>query len=472
MFLFMGCKNDDDDNNNNNDPNLTVADYTNYTIKAWGTNQADDFAGAVSDGAGNIIFAGASEPDGYAGNIFLVKTNFSTGNVAWTKVFDAGDQDRFPSPAENGQSQGGGGSRCLDIDGSGNLYIAGSSKQGFNEAFVVKIDANGSVVWEKFWEADASGLARGSAKAYAIDEKDGKVYVTGATGGGDATEEAKIFLLVLNSETGEIDESTLLGIDPSAGYNDRGYVVRVSDDNSIYLAGWQGQGNSGFLMKFSSDLTFLWYEKINLGVGARITDLDFDSSGNIYLAADLRGVSTYLGILKMDTDGNLIWGKQYQGESNDRNNISCLRVIDGSLYAGGRGSFANYDTGLFGDACLLKMDLSGNLQKVYNYYTGPKSEDVCGERVEAIFKYNGKLYLAGEAWPEYTTIKGSWYMPVGNITDLLPSVTKTTTMTIDTANGVFATRNFSVSSISQNLFDPADGTKGSADILIHEITEE
>lgn len=452
--------------------NYTLANFTTHWKKAWGTSYADDFAGAVIDNAGFLYFTGASQPDGYLGDIFLTKINLSNQSKVWSISLDAGYQDWFPSPSENGHSNGGGGSRCIAIDNNGDVYIAGSSKQGFNEVFVVKVNSSGSIVWQKFWKGANNSLSNASAKAYALDVSNGKVMVTGSTGAGTSTEESHAFLLVLNSNDGTVNAETKLGIDFSPSYNDRGYTLKSTDGNTVYLAGWEGQNNSGFVAKiFLDGSSSNWYKRVNLGVGARFTDIDIDASGNLYLAADYRGVSTFIGVMKMDANGNIIWSNKFQGASNDRNNISCVRIINNLLYVGGRGSFEGYDTGQFGDGCLLRYDLNGNLQKQYNFFTAELTDNSCGERIEGILPYNNGLVLIGETWPEYSGIDGRWYIPAGTSSSNTPSINTISNPTIVSGTGHVTTNSMSLNTLNQQVYNPSSGSQGSADILITHISQ-
>ena len=472
-FSCSQCKTEEPEPENPEQPNQwQAADVTVNWSKAWGTGFSDDFSGGIVDSHGNMFFVGASEPDGYAADIFVVKVNLSSQSVEWAKKLDSGERDYQPSPSENGHSNGGGGSRCIALDSDGGVIIAGTTLQGFNEVFVIKLSTSGSIVWQRFWKADLSGLAHGAAKAYAMDVSNGKVFVTGATGGGDSNEEAKVFMLVLNSNDGSIDPSTAVGIDASAGYNDRGYSIKCSGNGDVYIAGWEGKDNSGFLMKYSANGTQLeWYERINAGVASRITDIDLDINGNIYLACDLRGVSTFLGVIKLNSNGDLIWSQKFQGEANDRNNISSIRVIGDTLYVGGRGSFTNYDLSQFGDGFLMKMDFNGQLIKKYNYFTGSGANDRCGERIECILPYGNGIVIAGETWPEYSTIAGNWYIPQATSFPLQLSFSKPSDVIYSQGDGVTVSRTMNISSISQNLFSPSEGSRGSADVFIHYIKQ-
>ncbi len=464
VFGLFSCK------KNKENSKYEKADFTTNWKKAWGTSVAEDFAGAVIDPTGSLYFTGSSQPDGYLADIFLTKVNLNTQSVIWSILLDAGDRDFFPSPSENGHSQGGGGAKCIAIDANNDVYIAGASKNGFNETFIMKINGSGTVVWQRFWKAADNSLANSSTKAYALDVKGNKVFVTGSTGAGIGTEEAMPFLLVLNTNDGTIvDNATRLGFDISTGYNDRGYTIKSFDGNIVYVAGWEGANNSGFVTKFTaSGETHEWTKRYNLGIASRFTDIDFDAAGNVYLGVDYRGVSTFIGVVKLNANGDVMWSKKYQGVSNDRNNISCVKVISNSLYVGGKGSFEDFDESQFGDACLLKFDLNGNLLKEYNFFTGEISDEKCGERIESIIPYNGNIYLLGETWPEYSAIDGHWYIPKGNVTNTTPTVTFVTPSFV-TGNGFFSSSVMNQTSLNHNLFDLSAGGKGSADVVLFSI---
>lgn len=464
---LFSCKKDEpsDEEETPTEDGRTPANLNVTLEKAWGTSIEDDFSGAVLDPSNNIIFAGSTLPDGYQGNIIAVKTDGNT--ISWAKSFDSGDQDKQPSPSENGHSQGGGFSRTIDVDASGNTYYTGASKDGFFEAFIMKLDPNGAVLWQTFWEVDNTGLATGEAQAYALDESNGKVFVTGAGSG-------TVFLLVIDGASGSILSETSQAIDPSPTYNDRGYVVRSENGTDVYIAGWEGANNSGLLMKFSnSGATFDWMNKINIGYGNRFVDLDFDASGNLYLAADIRGVSTALGVVKCNASGVVQWSKKFYGINNDRNNISCVRVINGLLYVGGRGSFDNYDTGQFGDGLILKLTLSGGLQKVYNFYDYDNPDDEVGERFETILYDGIDFIVLGETWPKYSNIVGGWYIPEETTWENISGVTEsiTTSITINTGDGVTSGNSFTESSLTDQIYTPNGDSKGSSDVRMFKIND-
>lgn len=447
-----------------------LADINIKSEIAWGTPETDDFAGSVVDNDGNMYFVSSANGLTYTNKINITKIALANDSLIWSKTISSSYSNFFPSPSENGTAAGGGGSRCISLDDSGNIYIAGTCTFGYNQVFVIKLNPYGNVMWQRNWEADDSGAAHGSARAYAMDVNNNRVYVTGSTGAGVSGENAMVFLLMLDVWSGDILDNTTLGIDPSETYNDRGYTVKATDEGLVYVGGWEGANNSGLLIRFSANGdNFDWCKRISLGSGNRITDIDVDNNGDLYLACDFRGVSTYMGILKLNSEAAYIWGKKYQGLSNDRNNISCLRIINSQLYVGGRGSFEKYDLSQFGDGCLLRFDLSGNLQAQYNYFTGEEKGQNCGERIESINYYNGNIILAGESWPEYNQIAGHWYIPEGNLSDFTPNITAVTQFNRICGMGYSTTDVYNVVGNEHILFNLSEGNKGSSDIVIFSV---
>ena len=470
--MLFGC----DDENNIFDPEPTneeqiPADFTLNWQKNFGTVETDDFAGMVSDGAGNVYIAGAINPDGFNSDVFLAKINLSSASIAWAKKYDMGGREYFPSSSENGQSQGGGGSRCLAIDASNNLYISGTSYQSVNQVFVLKIDANGSMLWDTHWKPSNTGTTKDAAKAYALDVSGNHVFVTGSTGAGLGTEEAMIFLLNLSATDGSLDTNTIVGIDVSNSYSDRGYTLKSINGSAVYLAGWEGESNSSLIMKFNNASDLVWTKKIANGTGARFSDIEIDNSENLYLATDIRGVSTYLGLMKLDSAGNLQWAKKYQGESNDRNNISCIRIIDNTLYVGGKSSYGLYDDSQWSDGVFLKFDLNGNLTAQYNYFTGDIAGQRAGERIEGIIEYGNTIILAGETWGESSKIDGSWFIPKGNLNSFSPTITNKANVPIYTGDGISFTQTVTATNMSVTLKDMSQGSNGSADIAVFSINK-
>ncbi|MBK6834776.1 MAG: hypothetical protein IPG89_11055 [Bacteroidetes bacterium] len=53
----------------------------------------------------------------------------------------------------------------------------------------------------------------------------------------------------------------------------------------------------------------VWSKRIDIGYAARFTDIDIDANENLYLAVNHRGVSSFVGVVKTDSSGTVLWSK-------------------------------------------------------------------------------------------------------------------------------------------------------------------
>ncbi len=457
-------------------PNSTPALSTMQEnwAKLFGGEQDDDLGGMVADNNGNLFVASSYYNSSWS-DIVLAKFNSTTGEVIWSKKIDGGFEDAFLAPGENGITAGGASSRCIATDGT-DIYITAATKDAvsaFYSVYVAKISGyDGSAIWQKTWNHEDVATAQAEAYPYALDIESGNVYVTGSSPGG-------VFLLVMDAANGNIKTETKRNIDASDGYEDKGYAVKATSSGTVYIAGWEGKNNKGILYRFNnSGADFAWYERIALDYGSRINDLDFDTNGNIYLSCDVHGVSTYLEVLKLDADGNYIWGKKFN-QTDDRNNTSCVRVIDDSLYVGGRVEYTHKDSSYdpeYGDGVILKMDLNGNLVSNHYFFTG-KNTYAAADWVKSFVQINNKLFVAGTIYPKEETYSGTWLKGYGNAEDVLwggPEITKHTSLTIDDNDGNELSRTLTVSDYSRYVNeDVASGTHtfGNAQIHVFSLNE-
>ena len=166
------------------DPVLTYSTYL-------GGSREERVGGVAFDAQGNMYVAGETgAPD------FPVSSPANShGRENWdtfvVKLNPAGDQFLYATYI------GGSGYEApkgLAVDGAGNAYVAGqtysydfpaingiqSSGRGISDGFVVKLDANGSVVYSTY----LGGNAEDGASGIAVDAL-GRAYVTGSTISGD-----------------------------------------------------------------------------------------------------------------------------------------------------------------------------------------------------------------------------------------------------------------------------------------------
>jgi hypothetical protein len=421
------------------DPTLTF-DPTLTWNTFLGGNNSDTFGSALAvDGSGNVYVAGTcsfatwgSPVHAFSGgdDAFAAKLD-SSGNLIWSTFLGSGGEDHGEAVAVDGSGHvyvagisraswgspvrahsGGynafaakldssgnliwntflsGGGDAVAVDGSGNVYVAGSS--------VAKLDSNGNPIWNTF-------LGGGSGSAVAVDGS-GNVYVGGyssatwgspvrAYSGGDDAFAAKL------DSSGNLTWNTFLGSSKDDA-DQNGLGLAVDWSGNVYVAGgsgatwgspvraFRGGQDQAFAAKLDSSGNLTWNtflggsEITNLGLddsGGRGPVLAVDGSGNVYVAGTSFAtwgspVRTFSGFsdpfaARLDSSGNLTWNSFLVGESGS------AVAVDGSgnVYVAGTSGI-----GIFvSDAFVAKLSdptptPGGNHPPVINSLSGELSGD-------------------------------------------------------------------------------------------------
>lgn len=331
--------------------------------KSFGASVSDDKGSCiVVDASGNVYttghFSNTVDFDPGAGtynlsasgtsgksDIFVQKLDAS-GNFIWAKRFGASDHDKANSIA---------------VDASGNVYVTGffvytvdfdpgtgtynlTSEFGFNDIFILKLDASGSFVWAKRFGESSSVSDEG--RSIAVDAS-GNVYTMG-------------------NFAGTID------FDPGTG------VFNLSSPG----------GSNIFLQKMDASGNFLWAKSFSVGTTYPVgTPFSVDASQNVYMTGEFYGTvdidpstNTYnitsLGesdifVLKLDASGGFLWANAFGGSYFDEGKAITIDP-SGNVYSAGRFSnTVDFDPGVGtnsltsntynkDDVFIQKVDASGS----------------------------------------------------------------------------------------------------------------
>jgi hypothetical protein len=388
--------------------------------KLLGGTSSDELAGGmVVDSLGNAIFtANVSEViDNFTPDI-LVGSMSPSGSLNWARIWNGPYRDASTDPGQN--SETGGGADSIAVDDDGYVYVVGgTSPNNYNSQFwslILKLDANdGSVMWEKVWSPSGEvSIASDSSVFYGVDVVDGLVYATGTAHG-----EADVSLVVFDASSGGIVSQTTF--DPHPTYNDRGYTVRADGNGNAYIGG-NGSGDAILMRITDADTAHPsvdWAKDVGLGTGGNINSMDLDSSGNAYIAMDVRGASTAFALGRVSSSGTLEWSKAYAASSNQNNNIHVVRVDSGSVYAGGRIGLDLMDAQM-GDGMILKLGFDGTEQWSSFYFNGTGPDEISEHRVKGMAVDGGALYLLTQVYTGTTNgdrYWGYWYDGTGELQD-------------------------------------------------------
>ncbi|WP_438038865.1 SBBP repeat-containing protein [Sorangium sp. So ce128] len=348
------------------------------------------FAVAV-DGGGNVYVAGnthgALGADGGESNAFVRKLD-AHGAVVWTQRFGTSSDDHAKGVA---------------VDGSGNVYVAGTTggglegaSGGFGDAFVRKLDSSGATLWTRqlaTWRSE-------SANALAVDGQ-GNVYVVGTSyGGGQNTGEA----FVTKIDTNGAPAWTQLFGGPD---EDEAMAVAVDGSGNAYVGGYTSGGvvpdsdrgqRDAFVRKLDSSGATSWTRQFGSTENDFVFAARVDGSGNLYVAGSTAGEvggpsegSPDAFVRKFDAGGATTWTHQAGNASYD---YGFALAIDGKndVYLVGSTSSGEEDV------YVRKLDASGAAQWTKEIGT-PRSDTALAAAADA----DGNLYVAGYTGVFFTT---------------------------------------------------------------------
>jgi hypothetical protein len=356
------------------------------------------------DANGNVIltgyFVGTVDFDGGTGtfnltalgaqDMFLLKLN-SLGNFVWAKK--AGGSITGFSNADVGND--------VDVDPAGNIYVVGNIygasifvgtntavTAGAYGAFIAKYDANGNFLWVKLLDGN------GTETGYSIDlDSTGNIYTTGvhSSSGIGATDfdpgagvfnitsagGYDVFISKLDANGNFLWAKSIGGLS-----NDEGHSIKIDAIGNIFVSGSFMYTDSDFdpgvgvfnmaslgaqdifICKLDPSGNFLWAKQFgNTNDDMAIPNtIDTDASGNLYITGPFQGVVDFdpgNGVLslvsagsndvylnKFDSNGNILYAKQFGSTGDDNVNSIILDVSDNIILTGFFYNVVDFNTGV------------------------------------------------------------------------------------------------------------------------------
>ena len=337
-----------------------------YTTGCWiGTNDFDPTNSTISYTSGGD----------YDSFIQKIDTN---GYSIWVKTFTSSSSVRaisITTDSEDNVIICGDFWGTVDFDPGPNTFILNTNGQ--SDAFVLKLDSNGNLIWAKSF----GGNALDNPYALEVDVL-GNVYVTG------------------EFSSGTVD------FDPGPG----NYPL-----NSYY-------SGSVFILKLNKNGDFVWAKNVVGGAYFnRGTAITLDRESNVYVTGYFEGSATFntnttvasLGgqdifVEKLDSAGNFVWVKAFGGAYDDFGS-GIKTDNDGYVYATGffrisidadpgPGTYDLFAQGNY-DYYLIKLDSLGSFVWA-NSYGGYGSDYCFGIDVNA----NSEIFLTGGYWGDFDIV--------------------------------------------------------------------
>jgi hypothetical protein len=403
---------------------------TFHWAKSMGGTNVDAAYDLALDASGNVYttgqFRGTADLDPGAGT-----ANFTApGSGGWpdayvTKMDAAGNFVWAKQIGGTTIDQG----TAVSVDASGNVYVCGdfsgtvdfdpgagvynltAGSAGYQDFFVMKLDASGNFLWAKSFGGTLSDYAYGLALT-----STNQVVVTGLfqntvdfdPGAGTVNLVSPgltdVFVLKLDSNGNYVWAGAIAGTNTESG-ND---VVIDASDNILLTGRFAGTTDFDpgagtynlvsqsathdiFICKLTSAGNFSWAGKIG---GASVDygqGIATDPSGNVYVTGFFESLNVDFNIgagtnnlssglrdafvLKMDASGNYLWAKSFQGSPSQTEEGEAVAVdANGNVYVTGRfdgltdfnpGTGVSNFTPSNYDGFVCKLNSTGNFLSAY-----------------------------------------------------------------------------------------------------------
>ncbi|MEX2350090.1 MAG: T9SS type A sorting domain-containing protein [Flavobacteriaceae bacterium] len=360
--------------------------------KTYGGNENDFCWGIYPTTDGGYVLTGSTDSSANgdisgmnngATDIWVVKID-DNGNIDWEKNFGGSNNDTAWSILQT--TDGGyivaGSSSSNDGDVSGNI--------GGNDFWILKLDANGIIDWEKSYGGSGTEQARSIQQT-----TDGGYIVAGTTssndgdvGGNNGGQDIWIVKLDTN---GNIDwEKNYGGTSSDQARSiqqttDGGYIVAgytISNDGDV--GGNYGESDI-WIVKLFSNGNLDWEQNYGGSGDDKANSIQQTNDGGYIIAGESYSTNGDVGgnngtrdywILKINMTGTIEWDKNYGGFGHEysydiKQTSDNGYIVTGVSHSSGSGDVGGNNGG--GDFWILKLDSNGNLDWEQNY--GGNSHD-------------------------------------------------------------------------------------------------
>ncbi len=329
------------------DIDLTDIAVTAVWKKTFGGSSGDEIRSINKTTDGGFIMAGSSSTTTFdsggngAQDFWIIKTD-NEGIIEWQKLFGGSTTDEAYSALQttDGSYIVVGESLSNDYDVTGN--------NGDFDAWVIKLDNSGNLVWQKSLGGSQIDRARS-----VTETSDGGFAVVGWSNSddGDLTENNgnyDIWLVKLNTN-GIIEWQSSYG---GSNYEEANSVFETS--NGEFIIGGTSTSTNGdvtanhagyelWILKVDNTGAILWQNTYGGSNTDRFWGMDKCNDGGYILAGASNSsdgdVANNIGgndgwVLKIDSQGNIVWEKTLGGTSTDQFN-TVKQTMDGGFLLGG-----------------------------------------------------------------------------------------------------------------------------------------
>ena len=324
---------------------LPPASAQEWAVTYGGSNYDEAFTIQETDDGGYIVAGWTASFGAGSADFWILKLNDS-GNVEWQKTYGGSGWD---------------GANCIQQTNDGGYVVAGctcSFGAGLEDVWVLKLDENGNVEWQKtyggsYWDWATS-----------IQQTDDGGYVVAGYTCSFGVGLEDVWILKLD-ENGNVEWQKTYG----GSNDDVAKSIQQTSDGGYIVAGVTGSFGAGledvWVLKLDEDGNVEWQKTYGGSWSDWAESIQQTDDGGYIVAG---GTYSFAGledvwVLKLDENGSVEWQKTYGGSDHDWAGSIQQTSDGGYIVAGVTGSFGACDW----DVWVLKLNDSGNVewQKTY-----------------------------------------------------------------------------------------------------------
>jgi uncharacterized delta-60 repeat protein len=314
--------------------------------------------------------------NGTSGQQYLTSKFDNDGSIVWQTFHNVGDPYPYAYPYAYAHS-------LIDVDNLQNVYVSGCSNDDY---ITTKIDINGNILWEKSY----AGPNIGEGHPCKIDiDGDGNVYVTG-------TDQNDIATLKYDTNGNTLWVKRFHG---NSNGNDEASDLIIDGNGDVLVTGGSFDSESDFdfiTLKYSAIGDSLWCKSFD-GIPNsydQATSLSLDVNGNAYVTgvSNCKTTKQDYATIKYNSTGDLLWVNRYDGPTNISDRPTSIAVdADQNVYVTGQSS-SSYAT--------IKYDVDGNFIWQQRYSSITK-----GGASALSITSNNEIIVTGSSDNDNVTIK-------------------------------------------------------------------
>jgi uncharacterized delta-60 repeat protein len=299
-----------------------------------GPANGNDVATAIAvDGSNYVYVTGYSDSTGTDQDYVTIKYN-PNGDTAWVRRYDGpGNGDEYPSD--------------IAVDSSGNVYVTGYSAGSgtASDYATIKYLPNGDTAWVRRYNGPGNAVDR----AWGIEiDGSGNIYVAGQSSGSGSSDDYATIKYYPDGDTAWVRRYN----SPKNG-NDQAWHIIVDGSGNVYVTGNSdsiGTGLDYVTIKYNPNGDTAWVRRYNGpgNVDDRAWAIGVDGSGNVYVTGKSGGSGSLddYATIKYYPNGDTAWVTRYNGPANGNDQAFSLALdSSGNVYVTGesQGDGTGYD---------------------------------------------------------------------------------------------------------------------------------